>query len=679
MRRRAAAAPPTTARSEVEAFLEASRAVGRYKGNLRASLGAILDSAIKLLRADEGSILIAGEDGVLRIAASRGIPEKIVRDTAVTPGKGIAGTVFASGESLLLPGPIDVARFEGYVEKSRRIHGGLCVPLRAGEAVIGVLNLNLMRPGVEFDMDDLNVATLFAEHAGLAFSNAELLARTERTSSELEKLRAAGLRLVRSLDPEAVAESVLSEGLSLLGTGAGFVYLGDARRAEIARYRGFARSALSAVLRTEAFRRRMSQARVVSAADEGFASLSGDLGRSGLGIVPLSGADSRTYGVLAATLPAGDEAGALRLLEAFGREAGHQIANAILYREIESKERELETIVMSVSMPIVLVDHDGNFRTINPPAGEIFHLAPDFETGTPVRGKLSPQIEEMILEGDDQTREITLTIGDETRVWRAEVSTVHVGDSPDGRMLVLEDVTTERELEQRKRDFLAVIGHELRTPLTVIRGFASTLVARDEAMNPTMRRDAVKTILDQAARLERLLEDLLFVSKIEAHRPALHVDEADLVEIVEGALQPYRVEHSDRAFEVERASIRIPLRCDRVKVDQILRHLVDNAVKYSEAGSPVTVKITEHPAEIHLAVVDQGVGMYSGDIPRLFRVFGQLDSTSTRRHGGTGIGLAVAKTLVDAIGGRIWVQSMLGRGSEFTFAIPREAPQILQF
>jgi two-component system sensor histidine kinase ResE len=663
---------------EVEAFLEASRAVGRYKGNLRAALGAILDAAIKLLRADEGSILLAGEDRVLRITASRGIPETIVRDTAVHPGQGIAGTVFSSGESLLLPSPIDVARFEGFVEKSRRIHGGLCVPLRTGDVVIGVLNLNLMRPGVEFDIGDLNVATLFAEHAGIAFSNAELLSRTERTSQELEKLRAAGLRLVRSLDPEAVAESVLNEGLILAGTSAGFVYLGDARTADIARYRGFSRSALSAVLRTEAFRRKMAQPRIVSTADEGFSALSGDLGRTGLAIVPLSGADGQTYGVLAAALRASDETAGLRMLEAFGREAGHQIANAILYREIESKERELETIVTSVSMPIVLVDQDGTFRTINPPAAEIFQLAPDFEIGMPVRGKLSAQIEDLIFTPGDQTREITLTIGDETRVWRADVCTVHVGDSPDGRMLVLEDVTTERELEQRKRDFLAVIGHELRTPLTVIRGFASTLVARDEAINPTMRRDAVKTILDQASRLERLLEDLMFVSKIEAHRPPLHLDETDLVEVVEATLQPYRVENPDRAFEVERASVRIPIRADRVKVEQILRHLVDNAVKYSDPATPVTVKVVEHPAEIHLAVVDQGVGVYSGDIPRLFRVFGQLDSTSTRRHGGTGIGLAVAKTLVDAIGGRIWVQSMLGRGSEFTFAIPREAPLVPQ-
>jgi signal transduction histidine kinase len=117
-----------------------------------------------------------------------------------------------------------------------------------------------------------------------------------------------------------------------------------------------------------------------------------------------------------------------------------------------------------------------------------------------------------------------------------------------------------------------------------------------------------------------------------------------------------------------------PLQMDRTKVEQILYHLIDNALKYSDAGTPVVVELAPSDEELRVTVVDHGMGIFSGDLPRLFRAFGQLDSRSTRRHGGTGVGLYVCKTLVDALGGRIWADSTLGKGSKFSFTIPKVPP-----
>jgi signal transduction histidine kinase len=379
--------------------------------------------------------------------------------------------------------------------------------------------------------------------------------------------------------------------------------------------------------------------------------------------------------LLGVTLPGGEDARVVRTLSTFALEAGLALTNAMLYREILTREEELETIVFSVRLPILLVDDHGLFRAINPAAAETFRISPDFELGQPARGKLPKPLEEMLLdETDDVLREITLTVDGQPRAFRARASRVSVGKAQGGRVLALDDVTAERELEQRKADFLAVIGHELRTPLTIIKGFSSTLRRRGHEMDDESRIDALERVGVQAERLERLIEDLLYVSRIETARPPLRVAWDDLVEVATHVIDEFRRRDLARPITLRTGVPQIPLQMDRTKVEQILYHLIDNALKYSEAGTPVTVVLTPADEEVRVTVIDRGVGIFSGDLPRLFRAFGQLDSKSTRRHGGTGVGLYVCKTLVDALGGRIWADSTLGKGSKFSFTVPKVPP-----
>jgi signal transduction histidine kinase len=163
-----------------------------------------------------------------------------------------------------------------------------------------------------------------------------------------------------------------------------------------------------------------------------------------------------------------------------------------------------------------------------------------------------------------------------------------------------------------------------------------------------------------ADRLIHLIEDLLFVSSVESS-PALHFEDVDLGELVDG----YRSERV--GVRRPRRDLRLPI--DRAKVDQILHHLVENALKYSEGD--VRIDVADRGEDIHVSVVDHGPGIYSGDVPRLFERFSQLDGSSTRSHGGTGLGLYISRRLVEAHGGRIWCESRLGVGSSFTFTLPR--------
>jgi len=124
---------------------------------------------------------------------------------------------------------------------------------------------------------------------------------------------------------------------------------------------------------------------------------------------------------------------------------------------------------------------------------------------------------------------------------------------------------------------------------------------------------------------------------------------------------------------VRRPRRELQLSVDRAKVDQVLHHLVENALKYSQGD--VRIDVANRGDEVHVAVVDRGPGIYSGDLPRLFDRFWQLDGTSTRSHGGTGLGLYICRRLVEAHGGRIWCESRLGVGSSFTFVLPRHPPE----
>lgn len=664
---------------ELEALLVASRAAVEH-ADLTQALEAILDAALQLVDGDEGSVQMLDKATMtLSIVASRGL-DAPARRQVVAVGQGISGTVAVTGQPLLLPSSLDVDRFVGHVHKDRKIYGSLCVPLRAREDTIGVLSLNSMRPGVSFTERDLRLVTLFAETAALTIVNSRLLADTRRHAVELEMLRGAALRLGTSLDLQTVTENALQEALRLASSDAAFicVSIDEGKPLELARYAGLSREALRSVLQSPSFRRLSgpTDVRVVAdvSADPVLAPLGPALQGRALALVPLRTADGRSGGVLGVALgrTAGPEV--KRLLWTYATQAGLAISNALLHRTVATREEELETIVMTLDLPILLIDEKQRFRAINPAAATIFRLSPDFELGQPVRGKLSPEMEELLLDRDeDATAEAAVGVGADERVFRVNVATVRHGRSTGGRIVVLADVSSQRELEKRKADFLAVVGHELRTPLTSIKGFAWTLAKHGDALKPPVRADAVQTILVQSERLEHLIEDLLYISRVENHRPPLHLVEDDMGAICAGVLAEISRRSPERIIRFEGAAEDVPVTTDRIKVEQILMHLLDNALKYSEEDRPVHVGLTVTEHSVAVAVRDEGCGIYSGDLGRIFEPFTQIDSSSTRRFGGTGVGLYVCATLAEALGGRVDVESVLGKGSTFTLVLPRRS------
>lgn len=669
-------------RDELAALVKAARAVNEA-GEADRTLETILAEAIELLGADEGSVLLYDEDRRrLVIRASRGLPPVIVEQVEVLPGTGIAGYVASTGQALLLSSDGDVARYADVRERSRRLKSAVSVPLRFRGVVEGVLNINVLASNTQrgpLVQRDLTVAGLFAEHAAAAVHKGQLIAQARQRSDDLGRLYEVSYTLSASLEVDDVTGRILDAAEELVGASGGFVSVVgvEGHGPEISVYRGVNRGRVMAVLRRPAFSEllRSNSVRVLEDAhtDDALSPLVPSEVRSAAVVAPLF-ADGEPRGLLVALLadrrPSDAE---IRILSTYVNHASLALAKALLFRSVRAKEDELASLVYAVPDPIIVADAAGRFLTFNPAAGERFGLNPQFEIGAPIAGKLrSPELEELLFSEEGGRAEVTL-FTPSPRTYRARVNLVAAEHGVQGaRILILEDVTTEKEMTQLKSDFVAVIGHELRTPLTLIKGYAATLARRGGDLTEDVRQKAVEAVHTHSLRLERLIEDLLLVSRIERGRPPLSLQHTDVVALITRVVEDANREHPERRIVFRADLLEFAMLVDGVKVEQVLHHLIDNAVKFSEAPEPVEVELSAEGDDVRISVTDHGAGIFSGDIPRLFERFHQVDGSATRRHGGTGVGLYICKTLVEAHAGRISVRSALGKGSTFTVLLPRQ-------
>jgi signal transduction histidine kinase len=306
---------------------------------------------------------------------------------------------------------------------------------------------------------------------------------------------------------------------------------------------------------------------------------------------------------------------------------------------------------------------DGRLLVMNAAAADLFGLS-HLEVGQPAQGRLGNEVlERLLTTGDDSPADVAvLDPHGRERVFHVTYSNVTDGGRTAARVVVLDDVTSRNEIERIKGDLVAVIGHELRTPITIVKGSVRTLHKRGTAMDEVTRDFTLDAMGRNLDRLERLIEDLLFVASVNDGPTSVRREATDLVELLRPVL-------GDRVKLDCAAKGPVMAEVDGVKILHAVHHLVDNALKHSE--DDVVLEIHELPDDIEIAVLDRGVGIFSGDIPTLFRRFRQLDGTSTRTTGGTGLGLYVARRIVEAHEGRIWCQSRLGQGSRFAFTLPR--------
>jgi PAS domain S-box-containing protein len=406
-------------------------------------------------------------------------------------------------------------------------------------------------------------------------------------------------------------------------------------------------------------------------------------------MVPME-ADGQVVGFAAAFGPrvdadfTGDDTETLLTLANQGAAA---LVNEELYRAAENERAALRDIVGHSSDGIYTVGPDRTVRSWNAAMVALTGYQEDEAVGQKCFNLLRARdgdgvdmcaadcpILAAAASGHEEVRDASVLNKEGLARWirYAHAPIVAADGDMDADVVVVRDVTRERQTDELKADFVASVSHELRTPLTPIKGFLMTLLREDRDFAQDRRREYYKLMLMQSQRLERLIEDLLEVTRLEAGAGLVDATAIDAVDLVRQVVDRFTSEDPDRTVHVVAPDHAVYCRGDWMRIDQVLGNLLSNALRYAPPHEPVEVRLVPQGREVVFEVRDWGPGIPIDEQSRIFERFHRVGHYMTREPGGAGLGLYLAKRLVEAMGGRIWVSSRLGHGSVFSFALPVE-------
>ena len=586
---------------------------------------------------------------------------------------------------------------------------GMTVPLVARGRTLGAITLYYAESDRRYGPDDLALAEELARRAALAVDNARLYRaeqdarhRAERAAERTDRLQALAADLAEALTPARVVQVVTEHGMAALGATTALVGLlsEDRGELELVHAVGYPNGPLAA-WRQSPVGAPMPLAEAVwtgelvlvdaalsVAADASTpAGSEGDtpLMRAAEIAIPLV-VEGRVVGALELGFaePRAFDEDDRALMLAIGRQPAQAIERARLYEaerrvraEAQAAEARYRNLFEGAPDAVLVFVADGRVVDANPAATELLGYSVD-------------ELRRMRLAGGELVVEGAAWAGGDYRrlleegCWRGELelrrkdgSTVPVEawlnavHLPDGTIYraTVRDVSERRALERMQQEFIAMVSHELRNPLTALSGFAQ-LLQRQRRYNER----AVTMILSQARQLERLIGDLLEVSRLEAGRLELRRTEMDLAQLVRVAVERTQALTDRHAIRVDAPPGQLRGWWDADRLEQVLHNLLSNAVKYSPAGGEITVRVEGDGAVARVAVADQGVGIAPGALPRLFDRFYRAEATASGAQG-LGLGLYISRSLVQAHGGRMWAESTPGRGSTFVFTLPYGGPE----
>ena len=329
------------------------------------------------------------------------------------------------------------------------------------------------------------------------------------------------------------------------------------------------------------------------------------------------------------------------------------------FAELQQERAATTAIVDAMSDGMVAADERGRVVLVNAAARQMLGYDDDEplpNLQTLFRVKLARQAVAEVISGRSvQDREVEM----DGRIFG--INARPAGDA--GTVLILRDLTARRRLESVRRDFVANVSHELKTPLTSISGYAETLVGGD--VDAATAERFLRTILGNAQRMQSLVDDLLDLSRVESGRSTPHIAAVDLEPAVAEAWALFTDRAEAKQVDLRRhlAGDATPLRADPDAIRHILGNLFDNALRYVDRGGDIVVSSKRLDGGIELSVTDDGTGIPSEHLPRIFERFYRVDPSRAREEGGTGLGLSIVKHMVEAHGGRVSAESELRRGT----------------
>jgi PAS domain S-box-containing protein len=375
------------------------------------------------------------------------------------------------------------------------------------------------------------------------------------------------------------------------------------------------------------------------------------------------------------------------LIEAFANQAAVAVQNARLYQAAVEEQQRLNAIIEQSADGVMILDRRWRITSFNRamehltgwpreeamgrPCAEVLGIHNDHDmniclTACPLQQL--PRVPNPTVEGRITTRD-----GRERYISSRYSPTYGPDDEFLGAIANVRDITARKLEEQQQATFISVISHELKTPVAIIKGYASTLSRTDANWDVETVRDGLNVIEEESDRLNELIGNLLDVSRLQAGGLRLRFGPVDLpglaARIVQGlaATTPERFE-----FQLRFPSTFPPVHADEERLRMVLANLLSNAIKYSPEGGVIRVGGWTEADEAVVYVTDQGVGIAPEDQQRIFERFYRVDNTLGRQTQGAGLGLYLARAIVEVHGGKLWVESQPGRGARFMFTVPLE-------
>jgi PAS domain S-box-containing protein len=647
-----------------------------------ATLDAVAHAASEALGGSFAAVLMPGARG-LELAASYELPEDLARSFVDGVPEPAAVLAEAARDRRLLSASSldDDDRFGSDWRRLAGVRSLLAIPVDPPRREEGGLVIVFFADQRTFSDDDLELGRRLAGAARGGLERSELY-ESERTSRALsQQLARMGGLLATELDPAAILEEVADQAPALLGADACAILVVDGDELVVSAVGGrTAPRVVGSKLPTTARPAGdVVQARapvvIVDAADDSRL-LADDpvlaAGHSGYLGVPLVGLEGGFQGVLAvySQRPRLWREEEIEALAALAGNASAVLSNAELYQRVAMERERSYAILANTADGIVAVDREGKVVLWNHAAEQITSVPSAAALGRTPREVLQRE-----LASDDESlhgeRLVSVQRGGE-EAWLSLTEAIMrdpVG-AVSGRIFAFRDVSAERIVEQMKSDFVSTVSHELRAPLTSIYGFAETLLRRDVLFGEPERQTFLGYIASEAQRLTSIVDTLLGVARLEAGDLQVDLVPTDLRTVVSEVVTHVR-ESSDvngHKFVLHLPDEPLSASADREKLSQILTNLLDNAVKFSPDGGTVTVEANRRSGRVEVRIVDEGQGIPEAERERIFSKFHRTESS--RGSGGAGLGLFIARGLVTAMGGRIWVDSVEGGGSSFAFELP---------
>ena len=648
-----------------------------------ATLDAVAHAANEALGGSFAAVLMPGARG-LELAASYRLPEELAGSLAEGVPESAAVLETAAHERRLLSASSldDDERFGEDLRRLAGVRSLLAIPVDPPRREEGGLVVVFFVEQRAFTDDDLELGRRLAGAARGGLERSELY-ESERTSRALsQQLARMGGLLATELDPVAILAEVAEQAPALLGADACVIQLVEGGELVVNAVGGAAVPTLVGTRLPMTSRPAgdvvQSRAPVFFAdAGEDPRLLGDDLVLSAGHVayvgVPLHGVEQGLQGVLAvySKRPRAWREEEVEALAALASNASAVLSNAALYQRVAIERERSYAILSNIADGIVAVDREG--------AVVLWNEAAEAITGVPAAaalGRTPLEVLQRELASDEEgwagERLLAIQRGGEEATLSLTEAVMHdpVG-AVSGRIFAFRDVSSERIVEQMKSDFVSTVSHQLRAPLTSIYGFAETLLRRDVLFGEAERETFLRYIASEAQRLTSIVDTLLSIARLEAGDLHVELVPTDLREVVsEVVTSVQEAPHvNGHRFVLHLPDEPLAAAADREKLAQILANLVDNAVKFSPNGGTVTIEAHRRAGRVEVRVVDEGQGIPEDERERIFSKFHRADS-SPRGPSGAGLGLFIARGLVRAMGGRIWVDSAEGGGSSFAFELP---------